>query len=73
MNVTQSLAASLTSLALTLAFAAPSAAQSSHLEIPADKVQWGPAPPVLPTGAQIAVLIHSLPPELMVTGRMNAN
>ena len=24
--------------------------------MPADKVQWGPAPPILPAGAQLAVL-----------------
>ena len=29
---------------------------SSHVVVPADKIQWGPAPPVLPAGAQIAVL-----------------
>jgi quercetin dioxygenase-like cupin family protein len=31
-------------------------AQSTHILVPADKVQWGPAPPILPAGAQIAVL-----------------
>jgi len=31
-------------------------APAKHLEVPADKVQWGPAPPILPAGAQIAVL-----------------
>jgi hypothetical protein len=31
-------------------------AQSSHILVPADKVQWGPAPPALPPGAQISVL-----------------
>src|SRR5580765_1357861 len=31
-------------------------AQTAHILVPADKVQWGPAPPVLPAGAQIAVL-----------------
>ena len=60
MRITQSLFVPFASLALTLAFtlafAAPSLAQSTHLEIPGDKVQWGPAPPVLPAGAQIAVL-----------------
>jgi hypothetical protein len=39
-----------------VAFVAPSLAQSTHIVVPADKVQWGPAPPVLPAGAQIAVL-----------------
>jgi quercetin dioxygenase-like cupin family protein len=31
-------------------------AQSTHVLVPADKVQWGTAPPVLPAGAEIAVL-----------------
>jgi anti-sigma factor ChrR (cupin superfamily) len=31
-------------------------AQTAHILVPADKVQWGPAPPVLPAGAQLAVL-----------------
>ena len=31
-------------------------AQTGHVLVPADKVQWGPAPPILPAGAQIAVL-----------------
>jgi hypothetical protein len=34
----------------------PAFAQASHVLVPADKIQWGPAPPVLPTGAEIAVL-----------------
>ena len=42
-------------LVLTQA-SAPALAQSAHLVVPADKVQWGPAPPVLPPGAQISVL-----------------
>ncbi len=36
--------------------AAPALAQSTHVIVPADKVQWGPAPPALPPGAQISVL-----------------
>ena len=36
--------------------AAPAASQSAHVLVPADKVQWGPAPPALPAGAEIAVL-----------------
>jgi Domain of unknown function (DUF4437) len=30
--------------------------QHAHALVPADKVQWGPAPPALPAGAEIAVL-----------------
>lgn len=56
MKFTHSLIVPFASLALTLAFAAPSLAQASHIVVPADKVQWGPAPPVLPAGAQLAVL-----------------
>ena len=40
-----------------LSFASGTAfAQTQHILVPADKVQWGPAPPILPAGAQIAVL-----------------
>jgi len=42
-------------LGLTMT-AAPAVAQNSHVLVPADKVQWGPAPPALPAGAQISVL-----------------
>jgi hypothetical protein len=42
--------------AFGLALAAAPAFAQSHLVVPAEKVQWGPAPPVLPPGAQIAVL-----------------
>src|SRR5215813_3204555 len=31
-------------------------AQEHHVVVPVDKVQWNPAPPVLPHGAQLAVL-----------------
>src|SRR5215510_435734 len=56
MKITRLVTFSLTAFALTLAVAAPTLAQSAHLVVPADKVQWGPAPPILPAGAQIAVL-----------------
>ena len=36
--------------------AAPATAQSTHVLVPADAVQWGPAPPHLPPGAQVSVL-----------------
>ena len=39
-----------------LAGFAPVFGQSAHVVVPADKVQWGPAPPFLPPGAQISVL-----------------
>jgi quercetin dioxygenase-like cupin family protein len=57
MSITRCLTVQLASLALSLTFtAAPVFAQSTHVLVPADKVVWGPAPPVLPAGAQIAVL-----------------
>src|SRR4029077_1744885 len=31
-------------------------AQEHHVVVPVDKVQWNPAPPILPPGAQFAVL-----------------
>jgi hypothetical protein len=31
-------------------------AQEHHVVVPVDKVQWNPAPPILPPGAQLAVL-----------------
>jgi quercetin dioxygenase-like cupin family protein len=47
----------LAALVLGLGFGASAAfAQTAHVLVPADKVQWGPAPPILPAGAQIAVL-----------------
>ena len=57
MSITRRLTVQLASLALGLTSAAgPVFAQSAHVLVPANKVQWGPAPPVLPAGAQIAVL-----------------
>lgn len=41
---------------LTVAAAPAFAQQPAHVLVPANKVQWGQAPPVLPAGAQIAVL-----------------
>ena len=34
----------------------PVFAQTQHILVPVDKVQWAPAPPIMPAGAQIAVL-----------------
>jgi quercetin dioxygenase-like cupin family protein len=57
MSITRYATVSLASFALSLgAAAAPALAQSTHVLVPADKVQWGPAPAVLPAGAQISVL-----------------
>jgi len=57
MSIIRRAAVRLALLALGLAAtAAPAAAQAAHVLVPADKVQWGPAPPALPAGAQISVL-----------------
>lgn len=57
MNITRYATVQLATLALGLTFTSATAtAQSTHTLVPADKVQWGPAPPVLPAGAQISVL-----------------
>ena len=58
MNINRHIAAVIASLALTPIVAmVPVAAQSAHhVVVPADKVQWGPAPRHLPAGAQASVL-----------------
>jgi ChrR Cupin-like domain len=57
MRTTRSLNVLLAAVALGLVVGAGSAvAQTTHTVVPADKVQWGPPPPVLPAGAQLAVL-----------------
>ena len=46
-----------TSLAFVVALDVTAAfAQSAHVLVPADKMQWGPAPPQLPAGAELSVL-----------------
>lgn len=41
---------------LTIASMSPGQAADQHIIIPSDQVQWQPAPPALPKGAQIAPL-----------------
>jgi hypothetical protein len=61
----------LASLALGLTVVAgPAAAQSTHIMVPADAVQWAPAPPMLPPGAQISVLEGNPSEKGMVTLRL---
>ena len=44
-------------IAAVVATAVPAFTQEHHhTVVPVDKVQWGPAPPILPAGAQLAVL-----------------
>ena len=57
MTITRSTGVQLAILALGLTLMVAQAfAQSAHVLVPAEKVQWGPAPPFLPAGAQISVL-----------------
>ena len=57
MSITHRLGVHLTAFALGLTMTvAPAAAQSTHVLVPADKLQWGSAPPHLPPGAQVSVL-----------------
>jgi hypothetical protein len=56
-------------LGLTMTVA-PAVAQSPHVLVPADKVQWGPAPPHLPAGAQVSVLEGNPAEEGAVTLRL---
>jgi quercetin dioxygenase-like cupin family protein len=56
MSITRCLTVASACLAMSLALAAPSAFAQTHVLVPADQVKWGPAPPVLPAGAEIAVL-----------------
>ena len=57
MSITRRVSIALAFLCLGGIFsAAPFFAQSAHVVVPADKVQWAPAPPFLPAGAEIAVL-----------------
>jgi hypothetical protein len=57
MSITRCALVRFSSVAVALTVTAPPVfAQSTHVLVPADQVQWGPAPPVLPAGAQISVL-----------------
>ena len=57
MSISRCLTVTMATLAISLTIAGtPAVAQTSHILVPAEKVQWGPAPPVLPAGEQIAVL-----------------
>ena len=57
MSISRNVAVALASLTLAGALSTTLVvAQSAHVLVPANKVQWGPAPPALPAGAEIAVL-----------------
>jgi quercetin dioxygenase-like cupin family protein len=56
MKLSHRLSVRLAPLALGLTLTAGPAFAQSHVLVPADAIQWTPAPPVLPAGAQIAVL-----------------
>jgi quercetin dioxygenase-like cupin family protein len=55
MKVAQTLMIGIAALGVSL-FVAPAQAAEEHVLVLPDKVQWGPAPPVLPAGAKAAVL-----------------
>jgi uncharacterized RmlC-like cupin family protein len=52
----RSIAIELASFVFAVMAVAPAFAQSAHVLVPADKVQWAPAPSALPPGAEISVL-----------------
>jgi hypothetical protein len=56
MRMTRFVVIVLSALMFGVAVGAAALAQSSHGVVMADKVQWGPAPAILPAGAQLAVL-----------------
>src|SRR5262245_26811098 len=57
MSITRGFSIAVASVSLAGVLSATTVlAQHAHVLVPADKVQWGPAPPALPAGAEIAVL-----------------
>lgn len=56
MTHSRSIAAGMVSIAIALTATVAVVAQVSHAPVNADNLQWGPAPPVLPPGAQMSVL-----------------
>lgn len=54
--MTRSIAVRCAAVAVALTIAGAAFAQHPHVLVRADKVEWGPAPPALPAGAQIRVL-----------------
>ena len=54
--MTRSIAVGCAAVGVALTLSGAAYAQPPHVLVPADKVQWGPAPPALPAGAQISVL-----------------
>lgn len=55
-NASRAVVLIVVSLAASLSMGTAAYAQSSHVMAPLTDAQWGPAPPMLPAGAQIAVL-----------------
>jgi hypothetical protein len=56
MKLTRRITVIAVSAMMAAAAAATVVGQAKHILVPADKVQWSPVPPMLPAGAQIAVL-----------------
>lgn len=55
-NITSRSTIVVASILLGLIVTIPVLAQSHHVLVKADAVKWGPAPPALPSGAEISVL-----------------
>lgn len=70
MKLSHRLSVRLAPLALGLTLTAGPTFAQSHVLVPADAIQWAPAPPVLPAGAQIAVLEGDPSAKGMVTMRL---
>lgn len=63
----------LVALPLTAALADDAAMDhAGHVVVPADAVKWGPAPPVLPAGAQAAILFGDPSKDGPFTIRLSA-
>lgn len=56
MEISHRLTVPFISALLCVAVASRGGAQEHHVVVPVDSVKWSPAPPVLPSGAQISVL-----------------
>jgi quercetin dioxygenase-like cupin family protein len=57
--VIRAVAIALGSAVIVLALTQPQAAEPHHTVVSGDAIEWGPAPPSLPPGAQAAVLLGS--------------
>jgi uncharacterized RmlC-like cupin family protein len=70
MRLTRFVVFMLSGLAAGFVIGAVALAQSAHMVVPADKVQYAAAPPILPPGAQLAVLEGNPAEKGMVVMRL---